>query len=129
MDNTLELWIYLLTNVGAIVAGSLLTGLCFLAYRRNGDQSSYRFATIGFGLILLGTLVDPVYFFRMSFDYRLTNAELLLLQISEDVLFAAGLGTLFYAIVHHDASTSSTADNFTSYDEERAWKQNPWNDR
>lgn len=128
MDNTPELWVYLFTNVGAVVAGSLLTALSFLAYRRNSDQLSYRFATVGFGLIVLGTLVDPVYLFRMAVDYRLTFTELLLLQVSEDVFFAAGLGVLFYAITRHDSSSSSTADDPASYGEEEGWKQTSWND-
>lgn len=128
MDNIPELWAYLLTNAGTIVAGGLLTGLSFLAYRRNSDQPSYRFATIGFGLILLGTLVDPLYLFRALVDHRLTITEILLLQISEDLLFAAGLGTLFYAIVRHDSSRSSRTDNSVSYDDGQAWGRNPWDD-
>lgn len=127
MDNTLELWAYLLSNTGAIVAGGLLTGLSVLAYRRNPGRPSYRFASLGFGLILLGTLIDPVFLFRMSVGRHLTITELLALQFSEDILFAAGLGALFYAIVHHGSATPATADA-VSYDDERAWRYDPRDD-
>ncbi|ELY58267.1 DUF7521 family protein [Natronococcus jeotgali] len=128
MDSTLELWAYVLSNIGAVAVGSLLTALSFLAYRRNSDQASYRFATLGFGLIVLGTLVDPAYFLWLSIESRLTFTEILLLQVSEDLLFAAGLGLLFYAILRFDTSTDSTADNPASSEDELLWNQQSQND-
>lgn len=124
MDSTLEFWLYVLTNTGAVVAGGLLTVLSFLAYRRNSDQPSYRFATIGFGLIVFGTLVDPIYLLRATVDYRLTSAEVLLLQATEDILFTAGLSVLFYAIIKHASSGSPTTDDPASYSEDVDWSQN-----
>ncbi|WP_425492738.1 DUF7521 family protein [Halosolutus amylolyticus] len=128
MDSTLELWAYVISNIGAVVAGSLLTALSFIAYRRNTNQESYRFATLGFGLIVVGTLVDPVFFLWMSIDYHLSFTEILLLQVSEDLLFAAGLGLLFYAILQYDSSNASTAEGPISSEDELLWNQQSQND-
>ena len=116
MDKSPELWACILANTVLFLIASVLTALSYLAYRRSDGQSSYRFATIGFGFVVLGGLVEPVYLFGVRGNYNLQGTELLALQAGEGVLIALGLGLLFYAITCHD-SRSSVADDATPTDE------------
>lgn len=107
-----ELWAFVLANTGLFIVSSVLTGLSYLAYRRDG-RSSYKFTTIGFGFVVLGGLVDPLYQLGVRGDYNITGSELLFLQTAEALLIASGLGILFYAITRYTANgerTTSTKD-------------------
>ena len=108
MDKSPELWACILANTVLFLIASVLTALSYLAYRRSDGQSSYRFATIGFGFVVLGGLVEPVYLFGVRGDYNLQETELLALQAGEGVLIALGLGLLFYAITRHNPTLSPT---------------------
>lgn len=101
-----ELWAFVLANIGLFTVSSVLTALSYLAYRRNDRQSSYKFASIGFGLVVLGGLVEPLYQLVVRGDYNITGGELLLLQTSEGLLIASGLAILFYAITRHTPASS-----------------------
>lgn len=101
-----ELWTFVLANIGLFIVSSVLTALSYLAYRRNNGQSSYKLASIGFGLVVLGGLVEPLYQLVVRGDYNITGSELLLLQTGEGVLIASGLGVLFYAITRHTTAPS-----------------------
>lgn len=101
-----ELWAFVLANIGLFVVSSVLTTLSYLAYRRSNKQASYKFASIGFGLVVLGGLVEPLYQLVVRGDYNLTGGELLLLQTGEGLLIASGLGILFYAITRHTTTPS-----------------------
>lgn len=116
MDKPPELWAFVLANLGLFLVTSVLTALCYLAYRRSDGRSSYRFATVGFGTVVLGGLFEPAYQLGIRGDYNLTGTELLALQAGEGVLIASGLGLLFYAIACH-GSESSVADRSAATDE------------
>ena len=103
-----ELWAFVLANASLFVVSSVLTGLSYLAYRRSDSRASYRFASLGFGLVVLGGLVEPLYQLVVRGDYNITGGELLLLQTGEGFLIASGLGILFYAITHHRTGTSAS---------------------
>lgn len=109
MDRPPELLAFAFANALLFAASSVLTGVSYLAYRQSGRQRSYRFATVGFGFVLLGGLVEPVYQFGVRGDYHLTGTELLWLQTSEGLFIAAGLGLLFWAIVRRETGTGSGA--------------------
>lgn len=109
-----ELWAFVLANVGLFVVSSVLTGLSYLAYRRD-ERPAFKFASIGFGLVVLGGLVEPLYQLVVRGDYNITGSELLFLQTAEGILITAGLGILFYAITRHttDAERKTTTEDFT----------------
>lgn len=102
-----ELWAFVLANTGLFIVSSVLTGLSYLAYRRDG-RSTYKFATIGFGFVVLGGLVEPLYQLGVRGDYNIAGNELLFLQTAEALLIASGLGILFYAITHYTANGERT---------------------
>ena len=113
-----ELWTFVLANVSLFVVSSVLTGLSYLAYRRSDDRSSFRFASVGFGLVVLGGLVEPLYQLVVRGDYNITGSELLLLQTGEGFLIAGGLGILFYAITHHRTNSPGANAERTAGTEE-----------
>ncbi len=108
MARPLELWAFIFANTLLFLMGSLLMTLSFIAYYQNPRVKSYKISTIGFGFIVLGGLVDPVYRLGIRGEYFLNGTERLLLQSSEGVLLSVGLGLLFYAIVRHDVRSSPT---------------------
>ena len=115
-----ELWAFILANVSLFAVASVLAGLSYLAYRRGDGRSSYMHACIGFGLVVLGGLVEPLYQLVVLGGYNITEKELLLLQTGEGLLIASGLGTLFYAITSHsrgspanDVTKTATTEEFT----------------
>lgn len=113
-----ELWAFVLANIGLFVISSVLAGVSYVAYRQSGDQASYRLATIGFGFVSLGGLVEPVYqlIVRDGPSVTVTGTELLWLQAGEGILIAGGLGLLFYAITHHDSGSSSAEEMTYKFD-------------
>lgn len=121
-----ELWVFILANMLLFIMSSILMTLSFLAYYQNPRSASYRYSTIGFGLIVLGGLIDPVYRLFFRSDYHLNATERLLLQSGEGLLLAGGLGLLFYAITRHESNSSPTdgystpfETNFSEFDEQR----------
>ena len=106
MDKPPELWAFILANTGVFIVSSVLTAITYLAYRQSRGRTSYRGATIGFGFIVLGGLVEPLYQLGVKGDYLLDGTELLLLQTGEGILITLGLRLLFYAIIHHDSQSS-----------------------
>lgn len=114
-----ELWVYLVVNAVLFLFGSTLAGLSYVAYRQSDGQSSYLFASLGFGFLVLGGLVEPLYRFLVVDIYALNAEEVLLFQIGEGALIAFGLGSVFYAIVQYNSGASSIdADHPTSIDED-----------
>lgn len=117
-----ELWAFLLTNAGLFLVSSLLAVLCYFAYRHNRGQRSYAVATIGFGFVVLGGLVEPVYQVSVGVEFTLTGTEFMLLEAVETVLIAVGLGLLFYAITQHGPGGSASMEAYPGMtDEDRHW--------
>lgn len=111
MGKPLELWAFIIANVGLFVVSSTLAGLSYIAYRRQRRRRSYRLATVGFGFVVLGGLMEPVYQLSVRADYVITRTELLLLQSGETFLLAIGLGILFYAITRHRTGGDAAASD------------------
>lgn len=125
MARSPELWAFIVSNALLFISGSVLVTLSFLTYYQNPWVTSYRYSTIGFGFIVLGGVINPVYRLIIRTDYHLNAAQRLLLQAGESVLLAVGLGLVFFAITRHD-SDSATANesesigtNLYEFDERR----------
>ncbi|MFB6310977.1 MAG: hypothetical protein ABEH64_07320 [Salinirussus sp.] len=103
MSNPPELWAFIIANIIGAGLAFLMTLLSFLAYRATNRSQSFRSATIGFGLLTLGTMVEPMYQLILRGDYNLSGRELLGLQSVEAVLLGLGFGVLFYSIYVHSS--------------------------
>lgn len=114
------LWAFVLANALVFVFGSVLAGLSYVAYRQSGGRASFRIAAAGFGVVVLGGLVEPVYQLGVRGDFLLDGTELMVLQTAEGVLIALGLGLLFYAIARHGAGESADADDRAAGDDDAA---------
>lgn len=110
MDSSPELWAFILANTGLFLVSSVLTILSYVAYRQSNGRSSYLITTVGFGIIGLGGLVEPVYQLLVRGDSHVNGTELMWLQAGEGILIAGGLGLLFYAITRYDSRSSSTTE-------------------
>lgn len=95
--NPPELWAFLLSNASVLVLGGLLVGLSGAAYRRTGRRS-FAIATVGFGLITFGSLVEAVYELGVRRSFALSEQELLALHAVEGIVIAVGLAALFYSL-------------------------------
>lgn len=113
------LWVFLLAHTGLFVVSSLMAALTYCAYRHSDGQRSYVTATVGFGLVVLGGLVDPLFQLGTGILSAPTGTELLVLGSVETALIAIGLGILFYAVTQHDTGSSSVeADDPVWIDDE-----------
>lgn len=111
MANSPELWAFIFANIVLFLASSILMILSYVAYSQSEKKTSYLFATLGFGAVVLGGLVEPIYELVVRGPPGLNITELLWLQTGEGILIASGLGLLFYAITHHDSGGSSTEED------------------
>jgi len=109
-----ELWVFVLANASLFIVSSVITALCYLAYRQSGGQRSYKIATLGFGCIVFGGLVAPVVQLWHSIDYTLNGDQILLIESAETTFLAVGLGLLFYAITQHDSGTASKKEDYAA---------------
>lgn len=107
MDRPPELWAFVLANTGLFLVSSMLTVLTYVAYRQSDGRTSFLTAAIGFGLVVLGGLVEPLYQLVVRGDNIIDGTELLWLQAGEGLFIAGGLGLLFYAITCHRTGSSS----------------------
>lgn len=112
MANPPEIWAFVLANTLLFLISSVLGILSYVAYRQSDGQRSYLLAAIGFGFVVFGGLVEPVYQLVVRGDSSIDGTELLWLQTGEGVLIAIGLGLLFYAITHHESGSSSEETSY-----------------
>ncbi|SIR67831.1 hypothetical protein SAMN05421858_3297 [Haladaptatus litoreus] len=108
MARSPELWAFIVSNGLLFISGAILLVLTSLAYYQNPRYTSYRDAMIGFGFIVLGGTLSPVYRLLIRSEYHLNSSQRLLLQSGANILVAIGLGLIFYAIIHHDIKSPSS---------------------
>lgn len=96
-----ELWTFLVFNLIVLIFGAILAAFSYATYRRS-HRERFRHATIAFGLVTLGGLIEPVYQLVVKDDYRLAGRELLAVQSVEGLLMGAGLALLLYSIYASD---------------------------
>lgn len=95
-----ELWGFIASNLLILAAGGTMTALSLRAYQRSHNRS-FATATIGFGLITVGGIIDIIYELGIRNSYELPGRELLALHTVQGVVIAAGLATLFLSIHRH----------------------------
>lgn len=100
VSEPLEFWLFVASNVFVFVLGGVLTVLSYRAYRRS-ENASFRNASVGFALIIAGSLVEAVYELGIRRSYELGGRELLALHSVEGILVGFGLAALFYSLVQY----------------------------
>ncbi|MCU4802715.1 hypothetical protein OB920_20345 [Halobacteria archaeon HArc-gm2] len=103
MNNSPEFWGLVLANLGLLAVNIALTVASFVAYRRSDGQTSYLFATVGFGCILLSDLVGPIFYLVVRNPLDMLGTGFMWFEIGEDVLIACGLALLLYGITNHES--------------------------
>ena len=98
----------LIVNGLVFLFGCAMTGLSLTAYRATDGNDSYRWSTVGFALITVGCVVEPVFQYGIRRDWEITGAELLYLQAMEGAFFALGLGILFVSIYRYGRGEADT---------------------
>lgn len=97
MANPPEFWAYMLSNALVLLLGTTLMGLSAAAYRRS-EQRPFALASVGFGAITLGSLIEAIYELGIRQSFALSERELLALHAVEGVVIAVGLAALFYSL-------------------------------
>ncbi|MFB6192073.1 MAG: hypothetical protein ABEI11_01990 [Haloarculaceae archaeon] len=97
MSSPPEFWAYLLSNGLVLLLGGVLVSLSAAAYRRTARRP-FAYASVGFGLLTAGSLVEAVYELGIRGSFALAERELLALHAVEGLIVAAGLAILFYSL-------------------------------
>ena len=95
-----ELWTFIASNLLILATGGTMTILSLRAYQRSRNNS-FGTASVGFGLITVGGLIDIIYELGIRQSYELPGRELLALHTVQGVIIAAGLATLFISLHRH----------------------------
>ena len=95
-----EFWAFILSNVLVLLMGGVLMGLSYRAFSRSGN-GSFRAASLGFGVVTIGALIEMIYELGIRGSYELSGRELLALHTVEGVLIAAGMAILFYSVARY----------------------------
>lgn len=98
MIGPVSVFLLLLVNGVVFLFGCLITGFSYLAYRNAASPSAFRWSTLGFGMITVGCVIEPVYQFGIRRDFDISTVELLRLQALEGVFLALGLVLLFASV-------------------------------
>lgn len=95
-----EFWAFILSNVLVLLMGGVLMGLSYRAFSRSGN-GSFRAASLGFGVVTIGALIEMIYELGIRGSYELSGRELLALHTVEGVLIATGMAILFYSVARY----------------------------
>jgi len=89
----MDVWFVLLvtTRLGLLALGLATTVIGYRAYRRHGGRY-LRDATIAFGFITVGVLIEGVL-------YQLTSLSLEQVHVAETVVIGIGFAVLLYSFV------------------------------
>lgn len=103
MDSPLEVWLLIAVNFFGFFLGAVITGVSYLAYRSSGRDTSLRNVTVGFGLITLGTAVEPLYQLGIAGTHVLASDQNIGLQILEGTVISLGFLLLFFSIYRYSS--------------------------
>lgn len=90
--------IVIAANALLFAVGVTVTALSYFAYRSSGGVRSFGYSTLGFGLITIGAVTEPVYQLVIKQDYDISAVELLQLQLLEGSMMAVGFALLFVSV-------------------------------
>lgn len=100
IDSMIEVWLLILVNFLGFILGIVITGVSYYAYRSSQNRS-LRNATIGFGLITLGTAIEPIYQLGIAGTHVLASDQNIALQLLEGTVIVSGFLFLFFSIYRY----------------------------
>lgn len=102
----LEVWLLIAVNFLGFILGTFITSVSYYAYRSSDENTSLRNATVGFGLLTVGTAIEPTYQLWVHGSPVLTNEEYITIQVVEGIVIASGFFILFFSIYKYNSNTS-----------------------
>lgn len=117
-DIETAVWVLIVTNFFEFFLGFVITGISYFAYRANRHKTSLRNATAGFGLITIGTAVEPAYQMGIVGTHVLASDQNLGLQIVEGGLVSLGFAVLFFSIYRYSSRSRRQRITLSDLDDE-----------
>lgn len=97
------IWVLIVTNFAESFLGLVITAISYHSYRLNEDKRSLLTATVGFGLLTLGTMVAPAYQLGILGSHLIPTSDNVLLQIAEAAIISLGFAVLFVSIYRYSS--------------------------
>lgn len=117
-DTPVEVWLLIAVNFFGFFLGATITTVSYFAYRSSGGDESLKKATTGFGLITLGTAVEPVYQLGIAGTYVLASDQNVGLQILEGTLISLGFLLLFFSIYRYGRTSTQRTITVSGVDDD-----------
>lgn len=114
----LEVWVLIAVNFFGFFLAAILTALSYYAYRSGEQKTSLRNATAGFGLLTIGTAIEPIYQVGIEGTHVLASDQNITLQLIEGAVISLGFLALFFSIYRYSSRpqrrsvTTGRADDF-----------------
>lgn len=118
IDHTLEIWLLVGVNFLGFILGFFITSLSYYAYRSNSRKISLRNATVGFGLLTLGTAIEPVYQIGIEGTYILASEQNVMLRVVEGLFFSLGFLVLFLSIYRYSSRSNRRRVSINGVDDD-----------
>lgn len=96
---TIEVWALIAVNFTGFFLGAILTTVSYYAYRSGEKKTSLQKATAGFGLLTIGTAIEPVYQVGIEGTHVLASDNNITLQLIEGSVISLGLLVLFFSSI------------------------------
>lgn len=118
IDSTIEIWLLVALNFLGFILGLVITSVSYYAYRSGDRKRSLRNATVGFGLLTLGTAIEPAYQLGVKRTHVLASEQNVTLQVLEGLLLSLGFLILFLSIYKYSSRSSRRTMTIKGIDEE-----------
>lgn len=114
----LEVWALIAVNFISFFLGAILTTLSYYAYRSSEKKTSLRNATAGFGLLTIGTAIEPIYQFGIEGTHVLASDQNITLQLIEGSVISLGLLVLFFSIYRYSSRSQRQSVTINGVDDD-----------
>lgn len=115
---TIEVWALIAVNFIGFFLGAILTTVSYYAYRSGEKKTSLRNATAGFGLLTMGTAIEPVYQVGIEGTHVLASDKNITLQLIEGSVISLGLLVLFFSIYRYSSRSQRQSVTISGVDDD-----------
>lgn len=118
ITDVLGVWAIVAVNFPGFFLGVIITGLSYHAYQAGDNDSSLRNATVGFGFITLGIVIEPLYQLGIEGTHVFASEQNITLQLVEAAVFSTGLLILFFSIYRYNSHSKRQTITVSGIDDE-----------